>query len=170
MNWEAIGAIGEILGAIVVVATLFYLAKQTKQSVDLNKTVEQRVLIDQCNYYFRVTIDTENLSAVRSGLRSYRKLNRDDQAKAWVVINQWINHYEKCMYAHDAGMLPTSVMVAFRNFALSILVTPGGKEFWEDCGHLFGQDLQDKINEAFSSSELPPPVTDSFNWLRDEDT
>ena len=32
MNWDAIGAIGEILGAIAVVATLGYLAVQVRQS------------------------------------------------------------------------------------------------------------------------------------------
>ena len=32
MNWEAIGAIGEIVGAIAVVITLLYLASQTKQN------------------------------------------------------------------------------------------------------------------------------------------
>ena len=32
MNWEAIGAVGEILGALAVVLTLAYLAKQTKMS------------------------------------------------------------------------------------------------------------------------------------------
>ena len=32
MNWEAIGAVGEILGAISVVATLGYLATQIRQS------------------------------------------------------------------------------------------------------------------------------------------
>ena len=32
MNWDAIGAIGEILGAIAVVATLAYLALQIKQA------------------------------------------------------------------------------------------------------------------------------------------
>ncbi|MBT8145885.1 MAG: hypothetical protein KJN90_03480 [Gammaproteobacteria bacterium] len=30
MNWEAIGAIGEIVGALAIVATLLYLAQQTK--------------------------------------------------------------------------------------------------------------------------------------------
>ena len=30
MNWDAIGAIGEIVGAIAVVATLLYLARQTR--------------------------------------------------------------------------------------------------------------------------------------------
>jgi len=32
MNWQAIGAIGEILGATVVVITLLYLARQTQTS------------------------------------------------------------------------------------------------------------------------------------------
>ena len=32
MNWDAIGAIGEILGAIAVLLTLFYLARQIQQS------------------------------------------------------------------------------------------------------------------------------------------
>ena len=32
MNWEAIGAIGEIIGAIAVLATLLYLAQQIRQS------------------------------------------------------------------------------------------------------------------------------------------
>ncbi len=30
MNWDAIGAIGEILGALAVIATLAYLATQVK--------------------------------------------------------------------------------------------------------------------------------------------
>ncbi len=32
MNWEAIGAVGEIFGALAVVATLFYLTRQNHQS------------------------------------------------------------------------------------------------------------------------------------------
>ena len=32
MNWDALGAFGEIIGAIAVLATLLYLAKQIRQS------------------------------------------------------------------------------------------------------------------------------------------
>ena len=35
MNWDAIGAIGEIIGATAVVATLFYLATQVRHGVKL---------------------------------------------------------------------------------------------------------------------------------------
>ena len=32
MNWEAIGAIGEILGGIIIIVSVLYLARQIKQS------------------------------------------------------------------------------------------------------------------------------------------
>ncbi len=41
MNWDAIGAIGEIIGALAVIATLAYLAvqvKQTKKHLEANTT------------------------------------------------------------------------------------------------------------------------------------
>lgn len=37
MNWEAIGAIGEVLGALSVLVTLFYLAQQIRQSNKIAK-------------------------------------------------------------------------------------------------------------------------------------
>ena len=38
MNWEAIGAVGEILGATAVLITLGYLAVQVRQSTRAMKT------------------------------------------------------------------------------------------------------------------------------------
>ena len=32
MNWDAIGAIGEVLGAVGVIVTLIYLARQIRQN------------------------------------------------------------------------------------------------------------------------------------------
>lgn len=45
MNWEAISAIGEIVGATVVVLTLGYLAIQIRQSTKLaNADAHERVV------------------------------------------------------------------------------------------------------------------------------
>ena len=38
MNWEAIGAVGEIVGAIAVIATLIYLAVQIKESAQASRS------------------------------------------------------------------------------------------------------------------------------------
>jgi len=43
MNWEAAGAIGEIVGAIAVIATLAYLATQIRYA----RLAERRVTLSQ---------------------------------------------------------------------------------------------------------------------------
>ena len=37
MNWEAIGAVGEVLGAVAVVLTLIYLSLQIRQNTKAMK-------------------------------------------------------------------------------------------------------------------------------------
>lgn len=46
MNWEAIGAIGEVVGAIAVVITLGYLAVQIRQSNQTNASVIRQSFYD----------------------------------------------------------------------------------------------------------------------------
>ena len=47
MNWDAVGAIGEVCGALVVVITLLYLAKQVAQTNQIAKTAVARELQHQ---------------------------------------------------------------------------------------------------------------------------
>lgn len=47
MNWDALGSLGEVIGALAVVATLIYLAiqtKQTKEAVELGSAVSTQDL------------------------------------------------------------------------------------------------------------------------------
>lgn len=46
MNWDAIGAIGEIIGAVAVLATLVYLARQVTHSVNLARAQQNKGLMD----------------------------------------------------------------------------------------------------------------------------
>jgi hypothetical protein len=45
INWEAVGAIGEIVGAIAVFATLVYLARQMRQSNELLRAQARSVFL-----------------------------------------------------------------------------------------------------------------------------
>ncbi|MFT4563071.1 MAG: hypothetical protein ACI9BW_002824 [Gammaproteobacteria bacterium] len=45
MNWEAAGALGDIIGAVVVFLTLIYLVKQIRQN-----TKAVQAISDRCQY------------------------------------------------------------------------------------------------------------------------
>ena len=46
MNWDAMGALGKIVGAIAVIATLVYLARQVRQSVGFARVSQNRLLVE----------------------------------------------------------------------------------------------------------------------------
>ena len=47
MNWDAIGAVGEVVGATGVIASLLYLAIQLKQSSAISRTESFHLAVDQ---------------------------------------------------------------------------------------------------------------------------
>ena len=48
MNWDALGAMGEIAGAIAVIATLFFLARQLQVNTrELEKTNFQAITLKE---------------------------------------------------------------------------------------------------------------------------
>jgi hypothetical protein len=166
MNWDAIGAIGEIVGAIAVVTTLFYLARQTHQSVELEHGKEQRVIIDQFNAYVRIMTEPNNLPAIRKGFKSYTTLDPDQQVIAWRNFAQWVNYYEQMNYSYLSGLIPNAILDAVGAWVVSMLITPGGSEYWRDHGSSHGIDVYKKLGGLLSDTEnLPEPVTDTYSWL-----
>ena len=81
MNWDAIGTIAEIIGAIAVVATLAYLAVQIRHGID-NDRVQgiQQLSRDWATHSALVTSD-ENVATFVKGLNAYDELTPEERMK-----------------------------------------------------------------------------------------
>ncbi len=64
MNWAAVGAIGEVAGAIAVVVTLVYLAKQIRISAEATKAMVRQGVTDATVAYLALEIDPRELREV----------------------------------------------------------------------------------------------------------
>ena len=92
MNWDAIGAMGEIFGAIAVLTTVAYLAIQVRRSNELSLFSSSRDVINQFNELNRlVTTD----STLRAALMKTDELNVDEEEQiynfAMMFCNVWIS-------------------------------------------------------------------------------
>ena len=72
MDWGAIAAVGEILGAVAVVVTLLYLAKQIRQSSKAVEVTALRDSTDHWNHWSELVASSPGLAEiVARGNRSY---------------------------------------------------------------------------------------------------
>jgi hypothetical protein len=86
MNWDALGAMGELFGALAVVLTLGYLAVQIRQNSDGMKVAAKLDIEKNFNEYTDLILrDTELLELQVKGLagQSYAK---SDQALFFDVL------------------------------------------------------------------------------------
>jgi hypothetical protein len=132
MNWEALAAAAEIIAAIVVFATLIYLAIQTRDNV---KVLRARAVWDaQVSFVevnqilgdggtvseliFRIMSDSEELS-------SYEKYLVHRFARGW------FQRMEAQFALYQAGILDEEVWQLRCGYAKAILDNPVFRESWE---------------------------------------
>ena len=84
VNWEAIGAIGEVAGAIGVIATLLYLAVQIRQNTRAMTGATQDAITERKQFELRWSSDIG--SAMRKSFESPENLTDDE---TWQV-NEWM--------------------------------------------------------------------------------
>ena len=92
MNWEAVGAIGEVVGALAVVLTLAYLARQIRLSNRQDLLAAFRHNFDSTNQFLASTLESAELAEiVVKGRASYEALTAAERLRFdhfhFIVLN-----------------------------------------------------------------------------------
>ena len=105
MSWEAIGAIGSLLGAISVLLTLLYLAKQIKENSKLLTTSVYQTAVD--GYNEMASMFLENPELARNLLMAKpAQLSEVDAYKLNLILRVYLNQGLKLFKLYEAGIFP----------------------------------------------------------------
>ena len=91
MNWEAIGAVGEVGGAIAVVATLVYLAAQIRHSSNSTRASTQASLMSEFNRALGTILAHPHLAEMSAKSRRGEALNPIEAQQFGAFTNQLVN-------------------------------------------------------------------------------
>ena len=69
MNWDALGAVGELLGGLVVIATLLYLARQLSQTNKISKSSVARELQQKYTDLYTLIASDPGINSLVTRLR-----------------------------------------------------------------------------------------------------
>jgi hypothetical protein len=124
LNWDAIGAIGEIVGAAAVVVTLIYLTIQLRQNTTaVEHAVHRGVFEDGQAWLFRLIENPEIVQLYRAGLRG-DSLSAEDALRFRFLMQVLFNHW------HHARQFGAPHAASPADVA-SVVATPGGAAYWK---------------------------------------
>jgi hypothetical protein len=171
MNWDAAGAIGEILGALAVGFSLLYLARQLQINARQQKVEGHRAISEEFNRIADMWVDLEKTGMMVRAWSSWETASAQEQHIASVFLIKNLNHVQTMYFMWNSKGIDDSVYLAEENFLCSVLASNGGRAFWE----IFRQDAVEgfraRINTKLESGSIVPvteavPFWNAEKWHR----
>ena len=106
MNWEAIGAVGEILGAIAVLLTLFYLASQVRHA---NKATQVETESQMGHWWSQHNQDMihqpEMIEVIEKGLNEMSSLSDPDRRRFCWWLASMFYKFQDIYHQYKRGVI-----------------------------------------------------------------
>lgn len=106
MDWNAAGAVGEILGAIAVFLTLLYLAAQIRQANKMAHFETTREVIAQFNACNHLIVTD---ATIREVLLKEGELSSDEAEQLYSYVDMYCNAWGTTQIAFDQGLVDESI-------------------------------------------------------------
>ena len=154
MNWEIVSATGEWAGAIAVVASLLYLARQISLSNRQSQaSARYSFLEDYGQANSAISGTKESASVFRRGLLG--ELTDDDEKMQFtVLLGQFLNTWSVMYDLHEEGQLPGNQWALVSSDIHACFATTGGRKFWEESGKLnVHSDFANYVDNLLGSQE-----------------
>jgi hypothetical protein len=162
MNWEAIGAIGDVVGAIGVVVTLVYLAFQIGQNtfqLEQNTLATRAEAVSRSNVTIRENrigiINSEEIAKIfQTGNSDPNNLSDLDRLRHRLMI---LNVTDAMMDIYTQTYVTKFAPETWNTQGVAmverILGTPGGRLVWSNFSHTYPQDFRTAVDQIISAGE-----------------
>ena len=138
MNWDAIGAIGELIGAAAVIATLIYLAQQIKDSARASRSA---AVTDATNaiqaLYQELGTNSRSSEHFLKGLTQYESMSESEQFQWLMLMHSWFIGFQRSFFLSQEGTLDVGLRDSIGTAIVAVNHMPGAKRYWEQRKSFF---------------------------------
>jgi hypothetical protein len=168
MNLEVISTIADIVGATGVIVSLIYLSTQVRKTVQQESfQIFQAVANHYLNNLDKATATKEDAEVFRQGLNRFSELTPREQGAFHSKMHSLLHGFHGVWIGYKSGTLPEHELVAMRKFYLQLLMSPGGRQWWDAFKHIPPPHLVAYLEEEVKKADgVIMPAVKAFSWLR----
>jgi len=146
MTFQDLGNIGEFVAALATVATLVYLAIQIRSNTNAVRSAATQSVHEAFATWYRMLAADSTLSQlVTNGLRDYSCLSETDKARFIATFMAFLSCSQDAFIKWKEGSLSHELWMGWELVMMNLVNAPGGKEFWNERGYLFGDMFRDHV-------------------------
>lgn len=159
MNWEAIGAISELIGAIAVVVTLIYLAIQIRQNTRAIRLDTGHDITEEYRDIFALmAVNKELATLVHKAAADFESITGTDKVQYYALNSNFLRAVENAYIQWSENALDRRHWSGMKRMLTDYAQLPAFREYWPNRQHWFSQDFQDFMQTEVLAAETSPDV------------
>ncbi len=132
MNWEALGAISELVGAAGVIASLIYVGVQVRQNTRSMRAATYDSLVRSNGEWLAPLIQDAALADnFEMAVASWYEVEEAQRSRVMYLLTQLFRHWENAFFQQQQGTLAPSLWLTWQEIILSYFHQPGIQEWWQ---------------------------------------
>ena len=161
MNWGAIGAIGEVVGASAVFISLLYLALQIRNSRRSDQIAAAAGAATAVqNWIGQIVRDEMLYDLYRRGMTDYDSLSRSEKGRYSLLLFQLFRSAENGWVQMQIGVVDAAYWSGVEATLIHILRTTGGARFLAKSGSFFGTDFLGAVQRIMVEADSTENISD----------
>jgi len=154
MNWTALGAIADLFGAIAVVASLIYVARQIRLNTTAIRSSTLQSISDQANQLNVAMFTDEQMPRLVAAMFEEdidrQGVSPEDRWRLSLAVMAGLRRVENLYLQVKAGVLDES---AFRMVGLAFYRTRFSRQTWDALKAFFDPDFVDYLDNILTAEE-----------------
>ena len=155
MDWEAIGAIGEIVGAVAVIATLIYLAIQIKDSA---RAARSAAVTDATTamqaFYQELGSNPQTSKLFLEGMTSPEPLSEQAQFQFLMILHSSFLGFQRSYLLAHEGTLDVGLRDSIGTAIVATNHLPGLRLYWNRRKAFFQPEFVDWVEGLIAQESL----------------
>ena len=139
MNWDAVGALAEVAGVVLVIVSLFFVGQQIRVGNRLGVAEGERAWLTKWHELVQAPFkDEPTAKAFREALHNYGHVGKNERAVFSGYLVALLDHAQAAHRMNMNGFLSEDLLKKITDACIAWLKTPGGNEWWSDVGPVMG--------------------------------
>lgn len=153
---EALGNLGDFVGGLAVIVTLFYLATQLRLNTQALGTASRQEIVAGYRDANRLLLTPGVAKAFAAGLRRFPAMPFDDRNLFATVFADQALFFQGVFALHESRQLEDETYQAYLRFFAALVATPGGRVWWETIGRpIYTARMVRAVDARLSKDDLP---------------
>jgi hypothetical protein len=148
VNWEALGAIANLLAAIGVIATLIYLSIQIRQNTKAVRSSSIQNLVQSFSTTAQAAVENEFIiPLLLKANADAEALTEEERARLHFWFIMTFRRFEGVYFQRDLGIVDAEVIDGFERSHIAILASKSAQQWWVDSKEIFNSGFVSYLEE-----------------------